>query len=75
MKYLKFFNNHSGYTEYTQSSDMILPNVSVCDEEVHVHYNPYYEPIVAKYMAFDGELTKLYDYREYYPGPYEPIAE
>ena len=39
MKYLKLFDNHSGYTEY-MSGEAILPNVSHCILEDEVHYNP-----------------------------------
>ena len=38
MKYLKLFDNHSGYTEY-MSGEAILPNVSHCILENEVHYN------------------------------------
>lgn len=38
-KYFKLFQNHSGYEDYLEG-DMILPNVSHCVSESHVHYNP-----------------------------------
>lgn len=38
MKYLKLFENHSGYTEY-MSGEAALPNVSHCIQENEVHYN------------------------------------
>ena len=37
-KYLKLFNNHDGYEEFTGSTEYIKPNVSRCEEEKHVHY-------------------------------------
>lgn len=37
MKYLKLFNDHSGYTEYIEG-DVIKPNVSHCIQEDEVHY-------------------------------------
>lgn len=44
MKYLKKFNTHSGYQNFTQTEDFILPNVSICIQEKHVHYNPIVPP-------------------------------
>ena len=40
MDYLKRFLNHSGYTEYLESGNMIKPNVSYCEDASDVHYNP-----------------------------------
>ena len=42
MKYLKKFENHSQYEATKQ--DLILPNVSLCQQENEVHYNPYVDP-------------------------------
>lgn len=39
-KYLKEFENHSSYSQFTQTEDFILPNVSHCDLQNDVHYNP-----------------------------------
>lgn len=38
MRYLKLFNEHSGYTEAMQTLE--APNVSHCVGENHVHYKP-----------------------------------
>ena len=38
MKYLKKFENHTEYEEARQN--LILPNVSLCEQENEVHYNP-----------------------------------
>ena len=38
MKYLKKFENHASYEEARQN--LILPNVSLCEQENEVHYNP-----------------------------------
>lgn len=40
MKYLKLFNEHSGYTEFTHTEDFLIPNVSHCIVQEDVHYNP-----------------------------------
>ncbi len=37
--YLKKFNTHSEYENFTGSTNFILPNISVCDDENEVHYN------------------------------------
>lgn len=42
MKYLKKFENHTAYEEARQN--LILPNVSLCEQENEVHYNPYVDP-------------------------------
>lgn len=39
MKYVKQFDEHDDYTLYVED-DPVLPNVSKCDAERHVHYNP-----------------------------------
>lgn len=41
-KYLTKFDNDAQYKE--AESGLILPNVSLCVEEEHVHYNPYIPP-------------------------------
>ena len=38
--YLKKFSTHQEYENYINGSGAILPNVSICTTEVHVHYNP-----------------------------------
>ena len=49
-KYLKLFENHADYVSY--SGGMILPNVSHCITENHVHYNPILPPS-RQYLTFD----------------------
>lgn len=43
-KYLKLFNTHADYNTYINSQDKVLPNVSYCENENEVHYNPYVPP-------------------------------
>lgn len=43
-KYLKLFETHSEYLAFTQTEDFILPNVSYCEDNNEVHYNPYVDP-------------------------------
>ena len=40
-KYLKLFETHAEYQTYAQSGDMIKPNVSYCEDNNCVHYNPW----------------------------------
>lgn len=39
-KYLKLFKKDTDYLYFKKTTDFILPNVSHCIEENHVHYNP-----------------------------------
>ena len=43
-KYLKKFQNHTQYETYTASTEFITPNVSLCEQENEVLYNPYVDP-------------------------------
>lgn len=40
-KYIKLFETHSEYETYIEGQDAILPNVSYCEDQNDVHYNPY----------------------------------
>ena len=40
-KYLKLFETHSEYQTYINGQDAILPNVSYCEDNNDVHYNPW----------------------------------
>lgn len=51
-KYLKKFTGHTPYDLYINSESKILPNVSICKQEKHVHYNPKPKPIVPKVITF-----------------------
>ena len=65
MYYLKKFENHNGYESYITGEDVLLPNVSYCANEVHVHYNPIIVEtrLVVKYnVEDDSNPTPLYFY-------------
>ena len=47
-KYLKKFNTHSEYEEYASSGSMIKPNVSYCNDDKDVYYNPFMTDAVSK---------------------------
>ena len=48
MKYIKTFQTHSAYNTYISGQDKMLPNVSYCEDNDEVHYNPWIG-ITAKY--------------------------
>ena len=43
-KYLRLFQNDTDYLDFKETTDFILPNVSYCIQENHVHYNPLVDP-------------------------------
>lgn len=43
-EYLKLFETHNEYETYIGGQDVILPNVSYCEDNNEVHYNPYVDP-------------------------------
>ncbi len=59
-KYLKLFETHAEYQTYAQSGDMIKPNVSYCEDDNEVHYNPIID-YSSEYLTFvaleDGTFT------------------
>ena len=61
-KYLKKFDTHSEYESYITGSDKILPNVSYCEDNNDVHYNPWTDPrLIAKFNVEDvSESVLLY---------------
>lgn len=66
-KYIKLFETHAEYAAYIGGSDKILPNVSYCEDNNDVHYNPWIETIetrlIVKYLIDDdSEPTLLYAY-------------
>ena len=59
MKYLKLFTNHSDYNTAKNSLDK--PNVSYCEQQNEVHYNPWEDPrlIVTYYVENDNQKINL----------------
>ena len=52
--YIKLFETHSAYNTYITGGDAILPNVSYCEDQNGVHYNPWVETrVVAKFNVTD----------------------
>lgn len=52
-KYIKLFNSHQAYEDFTESEDFILPNVSRCDFEKDVHYSPRPYDYTINYLTFE----------------------
>ena len=61
--YLKLFQTHAEYEAYITGSDKILPNVSYCEDNNDVHYNPWTDPrVIAKFNVENvTEPVMLYD--------------
>jgi len=57
--YLKLFETQAKYEEARQN--LILPNVSYCEDDNEVHYNPYVHDYSQDYLTFvaleDGTFT------------------
>ena len=61
-KYVKQFNTHSEYNTYITGNTKILPNVSYCEDNDEVHFNPWTDPrVIAKFNVEDvTEPVALY---------------
>ena len=68
MKYLKEFETTADYATYSADTEnFILPNISVCNDDIYkVYYNTLEKPVlIAKYnVESDSEPTKLYFYSD-----------
>ena len=51
-EYIKLFDTHAEYIAYINGEDSILPNISYCEDNEEVHYNPEEENI-KHYIAID----------------------
>ena len=70
--YSKWFDTHNEYEAYKNGQDYILPNISICYQDLDVHYDPYKDPrIIATFnitdisnpthlMGFDGKSGQYY---------------
>ena len=52
LRFIKLFKKHSDYEEYINSSDKTLPNVSLCDEDDEMHYEPKPYDYSKDYLTF-----------------------
>lgn len=55
-KYIKLFENHTQYTAFTQTEEFVIPNVSHCIQENHVHYNPLLA-VTCTFSVSDASVT------------------
>ena len=62
--YLKLFETTSEYETYIEGEDILLPNVSYCEDNNCIYYNPYVEPketrLVITYNVESTVSTHLY---------------
>lgn len=54
MDYIKEFSSHTEYEAYINGGNALLPNVSVCQVEEDVHYNPYIHDYSQDYLTFEA---------------------
>ena len=56
-KYLKKFETHAEYEAYSGGGEMLLPNVSYCEDNNEVHYNPSVPEtrLIAKFNVTDTD--------------------
>lgn len=61
--YIKLFKTHSEYETYIQGDGKVLPNVSFCEDQKELHYNPWVETrIVAKFNVINtSDITQIMD--------------
>ena len=61
MKFIKLFEQHTEYETYINSNDKVLPNISYCENENEVHYNPWVETrIIATFNVTSSFLFDLF---------------
>ena len=59
-KYLKKFSTHTEYETYVEDrQNLVLPNVSYCEDDRDVHYNPYVKPFFCKLTLNDGSVVEI----------------
>ena len=47
IQHIKYFNEHTAYNSYINSSTAILPNMSFCQDSEHIHLKSYVETKIA----------------------------
>lgn len=58
--YIRLFNTHSQYTTYIEGSDILTPNVSLCESSRHVHFNPKVPITVSAEHVSNLSSTEVY---------------
>lgn len=59
MKYIKKFPQHSDYQVFISGGEVGLPNVSYCENENEVHYNPIQSNNEIWYTSSNGKIVTL----------------
>ena len=62
MKYLKLFENHTGYEAYINGDGVVLPNVSYCIRENEVHYNKKPHDYSQDYLTFEAVVDTTFKF-------------
>ena len=52
MEFLKLFQTHQEYEAFVSGDTMVKPNVSLCEQENEVHYNPILHDYSKDYLTF-----------------------
>lgn len=58
-EYIKLFQNHTQYEAYKNSANYVTPNVSYCEQQDEVHYNPWAETRLI--TTFDIDINDFDD--------------
>ena len=58
--YLKLFETHNEYETYIGGQDVVLPNVSYCEDNNEVHYNPIPPVQTLKVLVTTGPNVGLF---------------
>ena len=61
--YLKLFDTHAKYETYIKGQDVILPNVSYCEDKNCVHYNPW--TWAEEYLTFVAKENGTFTFKPY----------
>lgn len=62
MDFLKLFGEHSLYEDYVYENGILRPNVSYCEFENEVHYNPFISPLEIEFNVPRGSVTQIYNF-------------
>jgi hypothetical protein len=73
-EYTTSFKNHNEYLAFKESENFVIPNVSYCNDEKHVHYNGYPKPIgdviITYSVTSTTEPTTIYQFDSWEPEPW-----
>jgi len=64
-EYLKYFETHTEYEAYINGDDVLLPNVSYCQDNYETHYTPYVATYISITISSAGGLIKITNIDKY----------